>query len=195
MSNYTRWMLPGLLALSLTVSGCSKQNTDAAAPTGPKRTASLDIVSAEAKGFTVGAMMSTHAVYVFFDPQCPHCAHLWEASAPLRGKLRFVWIPVGLLNASSAAQGATLLAASDPAQRMAEHEKSILAGQGGISAGSGVTPEVEQAVKNNTRLFNNLGIESVPFIIARKARSGQTVTHSGAMDTAALANLLGVDAQ
>lgn len=181
-----------LLALSLAISACSKQETGAASSSA-KRTASVEIVTAEAKGFTVGAMMSANAVYVFFDPQCPHCARLWEASIPLQRKARFVWIPVGIINATSSAQGATLLSASDPAQRMAEHEKSILAGQGGISGSSSVAPEVAQAIKNNTRLFNNFGIESVPFIIARNARTGQTVSYTGAMATPALAALLGLD--
>ena len=194
MLNRTQWIVAGLLALSLAVNGCSKSDTDAAASTAPKRTASVEIVSAEAKGFTVGAMMAAHTAYVFFDPQCPHCSRLWEASIPLQKKAKFMWIPVSLINASSATQGAALLSATDPGQSMTEHEKSMLAGQGGISASSSVKPEIEQAIKNNTRLFNNLGIEGVPFVVARNARTGQTVTRGGAMTTAALADLVGIDA-
>ena len=189
----TRVVLSCLLALALAVSGCSKESADTAAAAGAKRTASVEVVAAEARGFTVGAMMAANPVYVFFDPQCPHCARLWQASTPLHRKLKFVWIPVGIINAASTSQGAALLSAGDPAQRMEEHEKSILAGQGGTSASS-PPAELEQAVKNNTRLFNNFGIESVPVVIARNARTGMTVTHNGSMDTAALAELLGVDA-
>lgn len=187
----TRFFFACLLAACLGIAACSKQDSSSAA-SGPKRSASMEIVAAEARGFTVGAMMSANAVYVFFDPQCSHCARLWEASIPLQNKLRFVWIPVSLLNASSASQGAALLSASDPARSMAEHEKSLLAGQGGISAPASVAPEVEQAIKANTRLFNNLGIEGVPFVVAKNARTGQTVTRGGSMDTATLAGLLGV---
>ena len=43
----------------------------------------------EAKGFTAGAMMSAHTVYVLLDPQCPHCSHLWESSLPLQTKVKF----------------------------------------------------------------------------------------------------------
>jgi thiol:disulfide interchange protein DsbG len=190
--NRARFLLGSLLALSLGLAACSKTEPETAAA--PKRTASVEIVSAEAKGFTAGAMMNANAVYVFFDAQCPHCSKLWEASVPLHKKARFVWIPVGLLNAASSTQGAALLSAADPVQSMSEHEKSILAGQGGISASASITPAMEEALKNNTRLFNNLGIESVPFTIARNARTGATVTRGGAMDTAALAELIGVDA-
>lgn len=192
----TSWFLACLIAACLALGACSKQDPQAAAAAAaPKRTPSLEIVSAEGKGFTVGSMMSAQAVYVFFDPQCPHCAHLWEASVPLQKKLKFVWMPVAFINASSAPQGVALLSAADPAARMAEHEASILAGKGGTSASSSAAPEMEKAVRNNTQLFNNLGLESVPFVIARNARTGQTVTRTGALDTAALAELLGVDAQ
>jgi thiol:disulfide interchange protein DsbG len=51
-------------------------------------------------------------VYVFFDAQCPHCAALWVAAKPLKSQAKFVWIPVGILNAASTSQGATLLAAA-----------------------------------------------------------------------------------
>ena len=118
--------------------------------------------------------MSTTVVYVFFDPQCPHCGHLWNASIPLQKKARFVWMPVGLINATSSAQGATLLSAADPAQAMTEHEASLIAGKGGIGAGADVTDEAKQAVDSNTKLFNNLGLEGVPFTVVKNARTGQT---------------------
>jgi thiol:disulfide interchange protein DsbG len=183
-----------LLALSFAVSGCSKPEPEAAATaTGPKRSPSVEIVAAEATGFTVGAMMAANPVYVFFDPQCPHCGRLWEASLPLQKKAKFVWIPVSLLNASSGPQGAALLSSDDPGKSMTLHETSMLANQGGISASSGIKPEMEKAVKKNLLLFNSLGIEGVPFTIARNARTGLTVTRGGEMNTAALAELIGID--
>jgi len=184
--------LGAVAASCLTLLGCSKKDTAAAADS-PKRAPSVEIVAAEARGFTVGAMMSTHAVYVFFDPQCPHCAQLWQASAALQKKVKFIWIPVGIINPSSTSQGAALLAAADPSRSMDEHEKSLLAGSGGISASASPAPDMVQAIKANTRLFNNLGGESVPFIVVRNARSGQTVTRAGSMQSAALAELIGID--
>ncbi len=189
---HTRYFLAGLFALCLGLAACSKQ--EPAPSAAPKRSPSVEIVSAEAKGFTAGAMMNSNPVYVFFDAQCGHCARLWTVSVPLHKKAKFVWIPVGLLNATSSSQGAALLSAADPAQSMMEHEKSMTAGQGGISASASVAPAIEEALKSNTRLFNNLGIESVPFTITRNLRTGTTVTRAGSMDTAALAALIGVDA-
>ena len=192
MMSQRRLLLSSMLASGLAMGGCSPQeNTGAAKST--KRSPSVEILAAEAKGFTVGAMMSVNPVYVMFDAQCPHCAHLWQASIPLQKKAKFIWIPVGLLNTASSSQGAALLSASDPVQSMTEHESSMLAGTGGISASASVTPAMEAALKANTRLFNDLGVESVPFIIARNTRTGLTVTNSGAMGTEALAALIGVD--
>ncbi len=181
-----------LLLMALLVCGCSPQESaSSAAPV--KREVSLATVSAQAKGFTVGALMSTNTVYVFFDPQCPHCGHLWEASAALQQKLKFVWIPVNLINATSLAQGAALMTAANPSVLMTEHEASLLAGKGGISASSSIAPEIEKAIKSNTQMLNSFGAESVPFIVAKNQKTGQTVSREGALSTAALAEFLGLE--
>jgi thiol:disulfide interchange protein DsbG len=188
--------LPLAAALALTLAGCSRQDapnssaspaTKAALPAQP-----FEAVAAQGKGFTVGAMMAANTVYVLFDPQCPHCGRLWNASLPLHGKVKFVWVPVTLMNAKSGPQGAALLAAAEPAALMTEHEKSLLAGTGGISASASIAPALEQALKNNTALFNSLKVESVPYILARNQQTGNVVTHNGAMDTAGLGIFLGL---
>lgn len=202
--NRTRILLPALLAATLALGACSKSEEGTASTSAPaapaaaadsaKRAPTVEVVASEGKGFSVGSMMSATVVYVFFDPQCPHCGHLWNASIPLQKKVRFVWMPVGLISATSSAQGATLLSAADPTQAMTEHETSLMAGKGGIAGGASVTDEAKQAVVGNTKLFNNLGLEGVPFTVVKNARTGQLATRGGSMDTAALAQLIGVDA-
>lgn len=180
-------------ALVLTLSACSKND----APAQPVDTAitasSYDRVAANAKGFTVGAMMSTQTVYVLFDPQCPHCGHLWQASIPLHAQLKFVWVPIAFNQGKSLAQAAALLSASNPAQAMTDHEASLLAGSGGMSASSSIPDELEKAVKSNTQLLASLGVDSVPFLLGKNRKTGAVVSHNGAMDTPALANLLGLN--
>jgi thiol:disulfide interchange protein DsbG len=191
-NNLTRVAATLATALTLSLAACSPQDsadqTSAAKPAQP-----YEAVAAQGMGFTVGAMMSANTVYVMFDPQCPHCGHLWQASAPLHNKLKFVWLPVAFINAKSGPQGAALLTAANPAALMAEHETSILAGGGGISAIGGASSEIEKAIKKNTQLFNSMGVESVPFILAKNVRTGQVVTHTGAFETAALAEFLGIN--
>jgi len=187
-----RLLFPFLLTLCLLLSACSPQDAgNSSVPT--KREISVATVAAQAKGFAVGSLMSANTVYVFFDTQCPHCGHLWEASRALQGKIKFVWIPVGMINAISSAQAAALLTAVDPGTLMGEHEASLLAGKGGISGSSSVPPDIEKAIKSNTQLLNSFGAEAVPFVVAKNLKTGQTVSRDGAMSTPALAEFLGLD--
>ena len=181
------------LALSLGLAGCSKQDTPAApaakAAVAPAQ--SYDAVAKDGKGFTAGALMSAQTVYVLFDAQCPHCGALWNASLPLQKKVKFVWIPVSLMNPKSTLQGAALLTAANPVDMMTAHEAALLAGSGGMTADANPSAESQAAIKANTQLFNSLGATSVPYIVAKNA-SGAVVTNSGALQTPALAAFLGV---
>ena len=195
----TKLFFPAVAALALTVAGCSKPGeapaTTAAAAVAPVAVSasSYDTVANTGKGFTVGSMMSAQPVYVLFEPQCPHCGHLWQASLPLQGKVKFVWIPLAFNQGKSLAQAVTLMSSSTPLETMTEHEKALLSGNGGITAIGGITAEQEQAIKTNTQLLTTLGQDSVPFILAKNRLTGEIVSHSGAMETADLAKLIGVD--
>ena len=181
-------------ALTLVLGACSPKD-EAPDPSASTPAKSYAAVAKEGKGFTVGAMMSVNTVYVLFDPQCPHCGHLWNASQPLLGKAKFIWVPVAIINGNSAPQGAALLSAPNPAEAMNLHEASILAGTGGTPARGGTPPDLEAVIKKNTELFSSLQLDSVPFLVARNQQTGQLVSHSGAMDTAALTQLLGLSAK
>ena len=182
-----------LMVASLLVTGCK----DAASPgaAGGAKSASTPVsiaaIAAEATGFTAGSAMSARTVYVFFDAQCPHCSDLWRNAKPLKSQAKFVWIPVGLLNAASTAQGATLLASKNAVALMDEHEASMLAKRGGISGGSDIDAQKEQVAKN-TQLLNRFGFASIPTIVGTHAETGALVTKEGALSTAALAALLGL---
>ncbi len=180
------------LTAGLLLSGCNDGAGPAASTNeAAKAPVTVAAIQAEAKGFTVGAPMAARSVYVFFDPQCPHCAALWQTAKPLKSQAKFIWIPVGIIGKASVAQGSTILAAKDPVAAMDEHEASILNKQGGISA-AGDSDSQNAAVEGNTRLFNRFGFASVPTIVALNAQTGALVTKEGSMPTADLANLLGL---
>jgi thiol:disulfide interchange protein DsbG len=151
------------------------------------------LLASEGRGFAVGSLMSANTVYVMFDPQCPHCGHLWQQALPLHKKVKFVWMPVAFINAKSTPQGAALLGAANPVQAMSTHEASILDGSGGTAASSSIPDDIAAAIKKNTELFNRMGVESVPYIVAKNASTGQVVTNAGAMETAALEQFLGLN--
>jgi thiol:disulfide interchange protein DsbG len=180
-------------AAALTLAGCGKESsTGAGKASGAQVPVSLDTIAAQAKGFNVGSTMSTRVVYVFFDPQCPHCAVLWEASKPLKAQARFVWIPVGLIGEKSVAQGATILAAADPVATMEQNEVSVRDKQGGISAMGAADAQKDQ-IKKNTELFNSFGFTGVPTVVGKHATSGEIVTIEGALPAPGLAQRLGLN--
>lgn len=180
----------GLTALAA-LSACSpKQETPAPAPIA--RDQAYDILAKEGRGFTVGALMGANTVYVLFDPQCPHCGHLWQQSLPLHKRVKFVWMPVSFINAKSTPQGAALLAAANPTEAMNAHETSILAGSGGMSASATIPDDVAAAIKKNTELLNRMGVESVPHVVTKNISTGLVVARTGSMETADLAALIGV---
>ncbi|MDO9437571.1 thioredoxin fold domain-containing protein [Hydrogenophaga sp.] len=193
--------LPLVAALSLTLAACSKEeangtpgsSTQAAADKSPIAPAqAYDVLAAQGKGFTAGAMMSANTVYVLFDPQCPHCGHLWQSSLALQSKVKFVWLPVAIMNAKSAPQGAAIMTAANPVEAMNAHEQQLLGGQGGMSASASIPDDVMQTIKNNTDMLERLGATSVPFIVAKHQGTGKVVTQNGAMSVEALANFLGM---
>ena len=187
-----------LLLIAGTVFGmgaCSKGDAPppATASVAPVSAKGYDTVATTAKGFTVGALMSAQPVYVLFDPQCPHCGELWNASLPLHAKVKFIWVPIAFNSGKSVAQGAALLSAVDPVATMTEHEKSLLGGSGGMSASASISDDLAQAIKTNTSLMTTLGLDAVPYILAKNRRTGEVVSNSGALKTDALAQFLGVD--
>ena len=180
-------------ALALGLAGCkdSPKPEQAGASKAAAQTVSVETVAAEGKGFSVGSAMAARTVYVFFDPQCPHCAALWLAAKPLKSQARFVWMPVSLLNPTSTTQGAALLAAVDPVTAMDQHEASMSAKQGGIVAQGDVEAQKAQ-VMANTALMNRYGFGSVPVIVGKHATTGELVVKEGALPTPALAQALGL---
>ncbi len=188
-------LLSALAALTLGLAGC--KDSPKPGPAGAQKAAaeavSVETLATEAKGFSVGPAMAARTAYVFFDPQCPHCAALWVAAKPLKSQTRFIWIPVGLINPTSTTQGATLLAAADPTAAMDQHEASMSAKQGGITPQGDIDAQRAQ-VAANTALMNRYGFGGVPVIIGKHAVTGELVVKEGALPTPALANALGLQA-
>ena len=180
-------------AAALLLSGCKDAPNATGATKAAAAPVSIAAIEAEARGISVGSQMSARTVYVFFDPQCPHCAALWESAKPLKSQARFVWIPVGIMNKASTAQGATILAAKDPIAAMDEHEASLLANKGGIAAAGDIEP-MKESIAKNTALMTRFGFSSIPTIVAKHAQTGALVTREGGLATPALASFLGLQA-
>lgn len=141
-------------------------------------------------GFYVGNAGSPE-IFVFFDPQCSHCATLWNESQSLLDRARFKWIPVALLNRASLSQAVALLSAANPVEAMASHEASLKAGSGGISAMASPDEALVAKVKANTALLDRMPEKSVPLMVGR-GRDGAVVTVMGARPASLVAQVFGL---
>ena len=186
-------LIPTMLLAACLLAACKDSTSSAPADRPAAQAVSVSAVAAGAKGFTAGDPANVKRAFVFFDPQCPHCAELWKQAKPLGSQTRFIWVPVALMNDASLAQGAALLAAPDPVAAMDQHEASMSAKQGGIQ-GVGAPEAFKAQVKANTALFNSFGFNSIPTIVATNAETGKPVAQEGGVKTAALAALLGLKA-
>ena len=191
-----RLSLAALAAAAL--AGCSKgSDSFATSPNGPGSSPvenTPESLGNRVHGFTLGPLMARNVVYVFFDMQCPHCGALWNTMQPLakQGGTKFIWIPVNMLGRASLAQGATILAEKDPVAAMTQHEVLLLNRQGGMSANADAMATHGDKVKANKQVLDGLGVTGVPHIVARHAQTQAVVTHTGALDTGGLTQLLGL---
>jgi thiol:disulfide interchange protein DsbG len=192
--NRRQLLAASMAAAALALAGCDT-STNAAEPAAlvsASQPLSLELLQRAAHGFTVGQQMATRTVYVFYDMQCPHCGHLWEAAKPLLPNVKFVWVPVGMLNRASIAQGATILASKDPLAAMNEHEASLAAQRGGMAADSDAMSRLGDQVRANSKLLESMGAHSVPFLVTKSPTTGAVMTKEGAMPTAELRAFLGI---
>lgn len=114
----------------------------------------------------------TKKLFVFFDPQCPHCAKLWENfQDPSLKDVNVVWIPVAVINEKSQDQGASLLTSNDPVSLLKEHESLMVdkkfdeANAKFDALTKGISKAKEEDVLQNTQLFMKTGATGVPLIL------------------------------
>lgn len=180
------------IAAALALAACTPESTQptTSAALGVQQPLSLAALKTQAKGFTVGSLMRAREVFVFYDPQCPHCANLWQETKQLHGEAKFTWIPVAIMRPVSALQGGAILSSSDPVKTMDEHEALISAGRGGMTAGP-LSEEMKATIAQNTALFQSFGRNGVPFIVSQHVTTGELITIPGALSATALKSTLG----
>lgn len=192
-----------LLALPLALVACGDSSTSTkpesatASTSAPAREfgipasqpATVEAARLAAKGFDAGNKMSARTVFVFFDPQCPHCGAFWREAKKLEKDAHFVWVPVALLNKKSMDQAVALLTGAEPAKLMDDHEAKLEAKLGGIEVTGELDPMVKASITKNTRLLASFGAEGVPYLVSTTA-DGKPYTSNG-MAAEALAVALG----
>ena len=176
----TLLLIPGAIAAStLAVLAVRKKPETSASPVDTKW---LDALPVRSSGFPQHPLARGRLIHVFFDPLCPHCQTLWQASQPL-GEMNFRWIPVAIL-AGSAPSAAALLTTSQPQELFARIKAQ--------SKNAALLPPSQAAldqVQSNTDLLREAETTSVPLLLTRSG-SEVILRIEGALSTQALAQRL-----
>ncbi|MBU2752477.1 thioredoxin fold domain-containing protein [Acidithiobacillus thiooxidans] len=104
---------------------------------------------------STGPVHAARHILIFFDPNCPFCAHLWRSLQPWSARVRMRWVPVAFLRPSSLPMAATLLASKHPAQQLTQNEQhyQFRTRTGGILPLAQPPAGLLQQVRRNTALW------------------------------------------
>lgn len=164
----------------------------AAAPAAKTPAEQYEALRQSAKGIAVGPEQSDYTVYVMFDPQCLHCARLWDEAQALTSTVKFVWVPVNFFEGASKAQAAALLGAANPKEEL-DRLMDVVQARKGAAAKPPNPPEyLDAVVKTNTELINRFHVLAVPYIVARNQTTSQYVARQGGMSREMLKKFLGI---
>ncbi len=187
-----------LLALclgTLLIAACTPK---ADAPSVPAPSASIKTAAEQyaalkksAKGISIGPAVSDYTVYVMFDPQCLHCARLWEESRGLTQTIQFVWVPVNFFDGGSKLQSALLLSSSSPREDMDRVMSAVLARTVSTGPAEAIPSYLEASIQSNTDLINRFHVLAVPFVVARNQTTSEYVAREGGMSREMLKRFLG----
>lgn len=119
------------------------------------------------------------ALYVFIDPECPHChdfiMDIRKSGYIEQGLVQLRLIPVGVLSETSLQEAAYLLASPNPQKDFFRHldgEKDVLLADKNVNT---------QGVQRNIKLMQDWNLTSTPFSVYR-ARDGKVKVLEGRPD-------------
>ena len=119
-----------------------------------------------------GATNPKSIVYVFVDPNCPYCHHVWMALQYYeKVGLQARWLPVGVIKPSSLGRAAAILEAADPAAALRTNETGYrpIDVEGGIPALANPKPATVAKLEANLALMRAFGLRGVPGMVWQDA--------------------------
>ncbi|MFO1351210.1 MAG: thiol:disulfide interchange protein DsbG [Gammaproteobacteria bacterium] len=140
-----------------------------------------------------GAKEPKSVVYVIADPYCPYCNAFWQASQPYKAaglQLRWVW--VSYLREDGEAKAAAILESADPGAAIAQHESAFKAG--GIAPLANPKTETLAAIRANSALMDELGVNGTPTLFYRDAK-GEVRVQMGGPQPDEMAKVFGLPEQ
>lgn len=141
------------------------------------------------RGIATQQRTTTPSLYVFFDPNCPYCAKLWQSRVADRpvADVHAYWIPISYMDRSSYGKAAALLRLN---QKTGLTENF---GRFDYERRSGAIPAVQPTKAEATDLAKALAVwqklgAGTPLMVWR-SRSGRVVSYLGFPSEARLAEL------
>lgn len=144
--------------------------------------AELKLIAQNGTGFMTGKINAGQSpIMVLFDPQCPYCKSLWNASRSGSNQdIPVIWIPVSVLNDKSYGQSAAILSSEHPIDIMNKHIAMFEGNQSGIEPinKNQIPEELKIALDRNILLYSKMGFQDFP-IILKITKKGNLLVKKG----------------
>jgi thiol:disulfide interchange protein DsbG len=131
------------------------------------------------------------SLYIFFDPNCPVCARLWQARMAHTDvkNVSAIWIPVSYMSSSSFSKASSLLRSRSKASLEKNFsEFNFTQREGGIDAVT-ATAEERLLLGKSRAVWERLG-GGTPLMVWRMRSTGAPVTYIGMPPIERLTELL-----
>jgi len=115
-----------------------------------------------------GKLDAPRVVYVFSDPNCPHCHRFWQSARPWveAGKVQLRHIIVGIIQEDSPNKAASILLSKNRSFSLRNNE--INHANGGIKPVEIIPSHIQKILEENQKLMTTLGLAGTPGIINRR---------------------------
>jgi len=158
--DFKRWLRPLGISLLLTFFSITLSTYGQSADAAPKdRVVAQHLMDDLADSSWIQDGSGSKIVYMFFDPNCPYCHHVFDSLMTIRKTmpdLQFRWVPLGMLGGNSTGKAAAIIQSDDPLKAFitSEHNFGFL----NSDTGGGILPAKHIATKTHSILDENLSI-------------------------------------
>lgn len=127
----------------------------------------LEAVQADNTVLTEGQADAEHELWVFFDPNCPHCNTIWQTSRSFieSGELKVHWMPVAFLSNTSAGKVAKFWQAEDQVAKFNETESKFAQGGATPLRSSEILPSTREMLQKNLDYMRDFGANGTPTVV------------------------------
>ena len=129
---------------------------------------------------TEGAEDAEKELWVFFDPNCPHCHTIWQTTRSFidSGELKVHWMPVAFLSNTSAGKVAKFWQAEDQVAVFNESEAQFNQGGSTPLRSSEITRETREMLETNLDYMGDFGSNGTPTVVYKNKSGGVGVISS-----------------